>query len=148
MRIRHLNNNVKADRLPKRNANRNLLNISGTGSQMMHFNSEKLSSEIKFNNMSVGSSLYVNYESSDRLSSPTISWSKPVTAAEWVERNSGKLLKYAGQYIAVTHSGIVARSNDFNDVYAKSKQKGIMNPLVFKVPKPSEHSKIVTARES
>jgi hypothetical protein len=70
----------------------------------------------------------------------------PATATEWIERNTGRLTKYAGQYVAITNKGIVAVADDFEGIYAKSKKKGIMNPLVFKIPKANSRPKIVSAR--
>lgn len=68
------------------------------------------------------------------------------TATEWVDGNRAKLHRYKGMYVAVTGTGIVAVSENFDDVYAKAKSKGITNPLVFKVPKPSMHNRVVSVK--
>jgi hypothetical protein len=70
----------------------------------------------------------------------------PTSATEWIEHNRNKLLKYSGMYVAITHNGLVASSNDFDEVFLKARGKGAMNPLVFKVPKPTVHSKIASVK--
>ena len=79
-------------------------------------------------------------------SKPMIIAHKPITASDWVEQNKNRLFKYAGKYIAVTHTGVVAQASGFNDVYIRAKQKGVFNPLVFKVPQKSQRLKIVSVK--
>lgn len=71
---------------------------------------------------------------------------QPLTASEWVEQNRRKLSKHAGKYVAITRAGIVATADNFDDIYSKSKEKGVLNPLVFKVPKASRQMKIVSVK--
>jgi hypothetical protein len=73
---------------------------------------------------------------------------EPMTASEWVTRNQTKLSKYAGQYVAITGKGIVATNSDFDTVYRKAREKGVINPLVFKVPTDSQRIKFVSVRVS
>ena len=65
---------------------------------------------------------------------------------DWVQRNTRKLQRYAGQWIAVTNHGVIASSTDFNQVYERARNKGIESPLVFKVSIPSKRRKAVSAR--
>ena len=58
----------------------------------------------------------------------------PQSDHEWVSQNMPEVQQYKGKWIAVTEKGIIAVSNDFNDVCLKSEGKGIKNPLIFKVP--------------
>ena len=76
----------------------------------------------------------------DILSVATVIPHEPQTATEWVNRNAARLTKYAGQYVAITNKGIVAVTDDFEAIYAKTKKKGIINPLVFKIPKAVSRS--------
>lgn len=67
------------------------------------------------------------------------------TAAEWVQRNQPKIGKYKGKWVAVSRSGVVASSRDFDTVFMEARQQGIDNPLVFKVPS-SGRRKVVSAK--
>jgi hypothetical protein len=67
------------------------------------------------------------------------------TAAEWVQRNQAKIGKHKGKWLAVSRSGIVASSGDFDTVFVQARQRGIDNPLVFKVPS-SGRPKVVSAK--
>jgi hypothetical protein len=70
----------------------------------------------------------------------------PSTADEWVQQNINKVQQHAGQWIAVTHKGIVATSGDFDDVFGKAREQGIANPMVFRVPSTTRPRKIVSVR--
>lgn len=71
---------------------------------------------------------------------------EPATASEWVQQNSSRFRRFAGRWVAVTNKGIVAASRDFDDVFAKAKQHGVANPLVFLVPKLGAGPKVVSTR--
>lgn len=71
---------------------------------------------------------------------------EPKTAADWVRQNSDKLRRYTKRWVAVTRRGVIASSDDFDDVYAKAKQRGVANPLVFRVPAHNADPKIVSTR--
>lgn len=71
----------------------------------------------------------------------------PKTADEWVRRNFGKIQRHSGKWVAVTERGIVGTSKDFDETYAIAKAKGIINPLVFKVPSKDTRTKIVSNRK-
>jgi hypothetical protein len=79
-------------------------------------------------------------------SNPMMIAHKPITASDWVEKNKNRLFKYAGKYVAVTCTGVVAQAKDFDDVYIRAKQQGVFNPLVFKVPQKSQRLKIVSVK--
>lgn len=64
-----------------------------------------------------------------------------MTAWEWMRRNQKKTLKHRGKWLAVSSSGIVGTSDDFDDVYVQARKRGVSNPLVFKVP-PDDRPKI------
>jgi len=73
---------------------------------------------------------------------------KPETAEEWVQQNLSVFPRYAGQWVAVSEIGIVAHTTDFDEVFFKAREQGIMTPLVFKVPKPRSGLKFVSAKHS
>lgn len=70
------------------------------------------------------------------------------TADEWVRENLESLKRHAGKWVAVSEKGIVGVSTDFDEVFHQAKEKGIINPLVFKVPQPTRPKKTVTVRRS
>ena len=95
-------------------------------------------------NMDVGFS-YAGFTAQD-AGSLSIRPQKPTTPSEWLRRNAGKINRYAGQWVAITKSGIVASSSDFDQVFQQAKERGAPNPLVFKVPKATRGLKIVSNR--
>ena len=66
------------------------------------------------------------------------------TATDWVARNQDRLASHAGKYIAVSSTGLIGVSDDFDEVFRKARAKGVMNPLVFKMPKPHGSPKVVS----
>ena len=69
--------------------------------------------------------------------------SKAKSAHEWVSRHRVALQPHRGKWVAVTTSGIVGISDDFDLVYGEARRHGVSNPLVFKVP-ARRNAKIVS----
>lgn len=67
------------------------------------------------------------------------------SASEWVQRNQAKLRPYRGKWVAVSSSGLVGHSTDFDEVFVEARRRGVDNPLVFKVPTPGRR-KVVSVR--
>lgn len=70
----------------------------------------------------------------------------PSTADDWVQQNTDKLRRFVGRWVAVSPKGIIAASKDFDEVFLKSKERGVLNPLVFKVPQPTAGPRAVSSK--
>ena len=79
----------------------------------------------------------IAFERDVQVERPKHKLSPPRTAHEWVSRHPQKVMGYLGKWIAITHKGIQSSGKTMDDVYRKAANKGIDNPLVFKVSKPS-----------
>jgi len=70
----------------------------------------------------------------------------PRTPLEWMAKYPEKVWRYKGEWVALTRSGVIAHANDFDRVYSLARSKGVLNPLVFRVPLDPSKTKIVSAR--
>ncbi len=71
---------------------------------------------------------------------------KSVTANEWVQRNLSKIMRHRGKWVAINNNGIVATSDGFDEVFSKARNRGVTNPLVFKVPRVPQGIKVVSGK--
>lgn len=71
---------------------------------------------------------------------------KPITANEWVQRHLDKVLQLRGKWVAISNNGIVATSDDFDEVFNKARGKGVSTPLVFKVPSAAQGIRAVSGK--
>ncbi len=72
--------------------------------------------------------------------------SNSITATEWLSLNKRLVARHPGKYVAISNKGIIAVAEDSNNIYRKARELGILNPLVFKVPKVSERKRVVSVK--
>ena len=70
----------------------------------------------------------------------------PSTAEQWMEQNSRKLAHHVGKWVAISARGVVAVGSSLAEVLQTAKVRGVSDPLVYKVPKPSG-PRIVSLRQ-
>lgn len=70
---------------------------------------------------------------------------RTVTASQWAQENPSRLQRHRGKWVAISTSGIIANSEDFDTVFAQARLKGVDNPLVFKVPL-TDKPRVVSAK--
>jgi hypothetical protein len=57
---------------------------------------------------------------------------------QWVQSHSDQLRPYAGEWVLVDPSGIVAHGASYHQVRGEATAKGISIPFVFRVPEPND----------
>lgn len=72
----------------------------------------------------------------------------PRSASEWLSENRDKLSRFANRWIAITAKGVIAKSDDFDEVYALAQERGVLNPMVIKVPPRHRGPKAVSAHST
>lgn len=147
MQIRRRRENVSSRSI--RNTSTNSLKaslFSGVNGQIRIFHSGTLSPQMNLGAEIEGQTFSIVGQPTQTSLPVMISLGKPTTATEWLDHNVARLAKYAGKYVAITHSGIVANADDLDEVYYQAKKRGVMNPLVFKVPKATSRPKVVSAK--
>lgn len=134
MRIRRINREAKILSGPKQVNNHASMIIPNVENRVMFSHTEGFFSQVVLP-VEIGQITLTTPGPVWQSDLPNIKSSKTITASEWVEKNRGKLQKYAGEYVAINHNGVVATADNLDDAFLKAKNKGVINPLVFKVPK-------------
>lgn len=104
------------------------------------------STDIALSSYGADSSLHITSITNRPTEALPVDEIAPTTATEWVRQNGDKLRRHAGRWVAITAEGIVAHSDDFDEVYMKARRRGISNPLVLQVPKAFRQPKVVSVK--